>query len=102
MRLPIGTVILGLIAHRHLASVRANPHFRRTLLVLLAAGAFTSASSLFYLYAVALAGAARAATLSAIAPVFAAPLAVLFLRERLSARVGFGTILSVCGVWLVV
>ena len=32
---------------------------------------------------------------------FAAPLAVLLLGERLSPKVGVGTLLTIVGIWLV-
>ncbi|HEV8635891.1 MAG TPA: EamA family transporter [Chloroflexota bacterium] len=41
------------------------------------------------------------AALSSTAPIFAAPLAALFLGERLSPRIGAGTVLSILGIWLV-
>ena len=47
------------------------------------------------------AGAAKAAALSSTAPMFAAPLAVILLAERLSPKVGLGTLLTSVRIWLV-
>ena len=55
-----------------------------------------------WLFGLRYAGAAKAATLSSTAPVFAAPLAVLFLGERLTPQVGVGILLTIAGIWLVI
>ena len=54
----------------------------------------------FFLLSVSLAGAGRAAVLTATSPLFAVPLSVLLLGERGSWRIVAGTILSVAGVIL--
>ncbi|MHB0871007.1 MAG: DMT family transporter [Chloroflexota bacterium] len=75
---------------------------RRSLVVVGLAGILSAFSSLMYLTAVLYAGAAKAATLSATAPLFGLPLSIFFLRERFSRRIAVGTLLAVLGVWLVV
>ena len=62
----------------------------------------TGVGSLLYVYAVVTAGAARTAILSATAPLLALPLSVIFLGERLTGRIGLGTVLCVGGILLVV
>ncbi len=62
----------------------------------------TAFGSLLYVYAVIEAGAARTAVLSATAPLLALPLSIIFLDERLTARIGVGTLLCVFGILLVV
>lgn len=58
--------------------------------------------SLFYIAAVQEAGAGRTAILTSTMPLFNLPLAVLFLRERVTPRVVAGTISCVLGIWLIV
>lgn len=58
--------------------------------------------SLLYIQAVQEAGAGRTAVLTSTMPLFNLPLAVLFLRERVTPRVVVGTITCVLGIWLVV
>ena len=83
-------------------SVRLTQCDRRSLLVLTAAGMFgTGLGSMLYVMGVQLAGAARTAILSSTTPLFALPLAALFLHERLTARLIGGALVSVVGIWLV-
>ena len=49
-----------------------------------------------------MAGAAKTAILASTAPVFAMPLAMLFLRERPGPRAVVGTLLAIAGIALVV
>jgi drug/metabolite transporter (DMT)-like permease len=58
--------------------------------------------SLFYIAAVQEVGAGRTAILTSTMPLFTLPLAVLFLRERVTPRVVAGTITCVLGIWLIV
>jgi DME family drug/metabolite transporter len=55
-----------------------------------------------YLVAVQQAGAAISSALATTAPLFATPLSVIFLRERLTRRNLLGMVLCVAGVWLVI
>jgi drug/metabolite transporter, DME family len=55
-----------------------------------------------YLTAVQQSGAALAATLATTAPLFATPLSVIFLKERLTRRTLLGMMLCVMGVWIVI
>lgn len=76
---------------------------RRMVLVAGVAGILgMGIGSLCFLYAIQAAGAAKTAVLSSTSPLFAAALAVLVLRERLTRAVAVGTALSVAGTWLVV
>ena len=58
--------------------------------------------SLFYIAAVQEAGAGRTAILTSTMPLFTLPLAVLFLRERVTPRIVAGTIIGIAGIWLIV
>ena len=57
--------------------------------------------SLFYVFAVQEAGAGRTAVLTSTQPLFALPLAVLFLREKITPKVVLGTALCILGIWFV-
>lgn len=61
----------------------------------------TGIGSLFFVLGVALAGAARASLLNSASPLIGVLFSWLFLHERLTRRVWFGTALAVVGVWLV-
>jgi drug/metabolite transporter (DMT)-like permease len=74
---------------------------RRTAGLLALAGLCNGLSSGLWIAGLHEAGAAKAAALSSTAPIFAAPLAALVLRERLNANVLVGTGLTVVGVALV-
>jgi transporter family protein len=47
-------------------------------------------------------GVAKTALLIATSPLFVAPLAVIFLKEKVTWRVVLGTLLCVSGIWLIV
>ena len=75
----------------------------RSFAVLFVAGALgTTGGGYLYLTSVKLAGAAKTAILASTAPVFAMPLAMLFLRERPGPRAIVGTLLAIAGIALVV
>ncbi len=57
---------------------------------------------LFFIFAVQEAGAGRTAVLVSTQPVFALPLAVLFLGEKVTLTVLLGTALCILGIWFVV
>jgi len=74
----------------------------RSAATLAAAGLLgAGAGSMLYVIAVQEAGAARTAILSSTSPLFALPLAALFLHEPITARVCLGTVITVAGIWLV-
>jgi drug/metabolite transporter (DMT)-like permease len=74
----------------------------RSVAVVAAAGLLgTGIGSVFFIYAVEHLGAAKTAFLTTSAPVFALPMGVLFLSEKLTGRELFGTALTVAGIWLV-
>ena len=90
----------GLTQRKRLREPFSN---RTTLAGIAAAGLLgTGFGSLMYVYGVAEAGAARTAVLSATAPLMGLPLSIMFLGERLTARVGLGTVLCVAGILFVI
>jgi drug/metabolite transporter (DMT)-like permease len=58
--------------------------------------------SLLFVFAVQDVGAGRTAVLVSTQPLFALPLAVLFLREKVTPKVVLGTALCILGIWFVV
>ena len=104
LRVPVGAglLMLFLLSARPRDLQRASAH-RRDLLAIAAAGIVgMAAGSLLYIYALLEAGAARSAVLSASSPLFAIPLAVLFLGEPLTKRGLVGTGVCVLGIVFVV
>ena len=61
-------------------------------------GAITAVSSVLFVTGVKLADVAVAAVLSSTAPLFAIPLGLIFLGERLTARAVLGTLVTVAGL----
>lgn len=61
----------------------------------------TGIGSVLFIYAVDDLGAARTAFLTTSAPVFALPMGVLFLSEKLSPKLLLGTAVTIAGIWLV-
>ncbi len=103
VRLPVAAALTVALALRAGHSIAPLRYGRRSFVALLVTGIFgTAAGSMLYVVAVQEAGAARTAVLSSTAPLFALPMAALFLRERITARIIAGTAVSVSGIWLVV
>ncbi len=74
----------------------------RTLCVMGAVGILgMGLGSMFFLMAIDLIGPAKTTTLSAISPVLALVMAVVFLKEKVNLRIILGVFLCVAGVWLV-
>jgi drug/metabolite transporter (DMT)-like permease len=85
-------------------SIRApsRPMSRESVAVIAAAGILgTGVGSVLFIYAVESIGAAKTAFLTTSAPLFALPMGVLFLSERLTPRELLGTVLTIGGIWLV-
>ncbi len=61
----------------------------------------TGIGSILFIYAVDSIGAAKTAFLTTSAPVFALPMGVMFLAEKLSPKLLLGTAVTVAGIWLV-
>jgi drug/metabolite transporter (DMT)-like permease len=103
IRQPVAAAILALLLVR-VGPVTPPWRLRgRTLAIVLATGILGSGlSGFFWLYSVTEIGAGRAAVLSSTSPIFAVPLALIWLREKLAARVLIGTLLSVLGIALIV
>ena len=61
----------------------------------------TGIGSILFIYSVEEIGAAKTAFLTTSAPLFALPMGVLFLSEKLTPRVLLGTGVTIAGIWLV-
>ena len=104
LRVPAGALLLTafllLVRPRDLEAALRS---RRDVLTIAGAGVSgISIASLLFVYALFEAGAARTSVLTASSPLFAMPLAVVFLGERLTRYVLAGTTLSVAGIIIVV
>jgi DME family drug/metabolite transporter len=101
IRLPAAMLVLQLLSWRSEGMGSPFRFGRRAGVMLACAGMISGVSGALWLLGVRDAGAAKAAALSSTAPIFAAPLAAIFLGEKLSRQVGLGTSLTVAGIWLV-
>jgi drug/metabolite transporter (DMT)-like permease len=61
----------------------------------------TGVGGVLFIYAVESIGAAKTAFVTTCAPVFALPMGVAFLGERLTPRILLGTAITIAGIWLV-
>ncbi len=79
-----------------------RPTTPRSLIVVAMAGILgTGLGSILFIYSVEEIGAAKTAFLTTSAPVFALPMGVLFLAEKLTPRTLVGTAVTIAGIWLV-
>ncbi|HET7342817.1 MAG TPA: DMT family transporter [Methylomirabilota bacterium] len=96
IRLPLASVLLWLTPWtRGAALLEAG---RGPLLRIGALSLVTAASSVLFVAGLKHAGVAVGAVLSSTAPLFAIPLGVIFLGERLSPAAAVGTLLAVAGI----
>lgn len=98
IRLPLASAFLWVLpwsrgAPRALARSGRSARIRIGVL-----GAMTSVSSVMFVAGVKHAGVAVASVLSSTAPMFAIPLAVVFLGERLTARALLGVAVTIAGI----
>ena len=100
IRLPLACLVLiPLALGQRQADLSSKPTAREILL-----GAFSGALSFglggfLFLVAIQYAGAGKAAVLTSCAPLFGLPLSALYLKERVTARVLWGTGLVVIGIF---
>ncbi len=95
----------GIIAPLFLGSVRRGmpkPTRKATKILLVAAFFGMAWGSLLYTYAVKMIGASVASVLGSISPLFALPISIVFLKEKVTFRSILGILLTVSGVILVV
>ncbi|MDE2696205.1 MAG: DMT family transporter [Chloroflexota bacterium] len=104
LRVPVGAALLmALLLLTRRRELESAVRRRRDMITIAGAGiAGIVIASLLFVYALFDAGAARTAVLTSTSPLFAIPLAIVFLGERLTRYVLLGTALSVVGIIVVV
>jgi len=98
IRLPLAGALLWATPWAWRSAGPLGNHGRGALWRLAALGVLTAVSSIMFVQGVRYSGVAVATVLSSTAPVFAIPLGVLFLGERLTPTAVAGTILALIGI----
>ena len=102
IRLPVAAVVGILVTQWQGGAAMWNGYNRKNLPQLIALAMYsTGIGMIVWTLTVDYAGAARAALLNTTAPLIGAPLAVIFLHERVTPKVAVGTLLAVWGVWMI-
>jgi len=105
LRIPAASVAvfatMALTRRRPPALPSPSSNARAVGIVALAGVLGTGVGSILFIYAVEHLGAARTAFLTTSAPLFALPMGMLFLSEKLTRRVVLGTGVTIMGIWLV-
>jgi drug/metabolite transporter (DMT)-like permease len=102
IRVAVGSVAFVPVMGFVFAQGMPLPPRRATKYVAIAALFGMAIGSLLYVTAVKFAGAAITAVLSSTAPLFAVPISVLLLKERMTRPAAIGTIATIIGVVLVI
>jgi drug/metabolite transporter (DMT)-like permease len=102
-RMTLGALLLmTIVAARHRGFARVRKYPARSLLVVGASSVVGLAGgSLLFIMAVKHASAGRAAVLTATAPLFAVPMARVFLGERAAPRLIIGVLLCLAGITVI-
>jgi drug/metabolite transporter (DMT)-like permease len=103
LRIPAASIaVVATIALIHDPERPLRPMTRRSMGIVALAGLIgTAIGSVLFIYAVENIGASRTAFITTSAPVFALPMGVVFLAERITPRILLGTALTIVGIWLV-
>jgi drug/metabolite transporter (DMT)-like permease len=102
IRITVGSVFLLPIFI--IARKRGMPKpTKRASKIVLVAGFFgMGIGSILYVCTVAITGAAVTSIIAASAPLFALPLAIFYLKEKITPLILLGTMFTVLGIWLVI
>jgi drug/metabolite transporter (DMT)-like permease len=100
IRLPLASMVLWMTPWARSAPRELALSSRGARVRIAALGALTSVSSVMFVAGVTHAGVAVASVLSSTAPMFAIPLAVIFLNERVTPRALLGIALTLAGIIL--
>jgi drug/metabolite transporter (DMT)-like permease len=100
VRVPLVGALLWVAAKRGNVLPRRSQFGPHAMWAIVGTGVMSVTATAFFLESVALAGAGRAAVLSATSPLFAVPFSIAFLGERGTWRLAAGTLSSVVGVIL--
>src|SRR5438445_128513 len=98
IRLPIASMVLWLTPWARPVPRTFAKSSRAVQIRLVILGAITSVTSVMFVTGVKHAGVAVASVLSSTAPMFAIPLAVIFLDERITLRAFLGIVLTLAGI----
>ncbi len=102
-RFPIAAIVLTLLVLRWRDTSIWQSYNRSSLPTLIGISLLSvGLGSIFWILSIEYAGAARSALINAMAPLLGVPLAIIFLRERVTLKVALGTCLAVLGVGLVI
>ena len=100
IRLPVASMVLWMTPWARSVPGAFAKSGRSVQVRIVILGAITSVSSVMFVAGVKHAGVAVASVLSSTAPMFAIPLAVVFLDERLTFRALLGIVLTLAGIIL--
>ena len=102
LRVPAaGIVLMGLTAISQKSDLRRRVISKRDHIILFFAGILgAGAATILFIFAIQEVGAGRAAVTTAIAPVFAVFLGVVFLKEKLNKKIFFGVLVASAGIIL--
>jgi drug/metabolite transporter (DMT)-like permease len=98
IRLPLASALLWLTPWTRGAATALRDGGRGPLLCIGVLSVVTAASSVLFVASLKYAGVAVGAVLSSTAPLFAIPLGVMFLGERVSATMILGAVIAVAGI----
>jgi len=98
IRLPVASMVLWLTPWARPVPRTFAKSSRAVQIRIVILGAITSVSSVMFVAGVKHAGVAVASVLSSTAPMFAIPLAVIFLDERITLRAFLGIVLTLAGI----
>lgn len=103
IRLPVVTLILSVLVWQREGMPELTRLNRRQVTRAAVAGILEQDVGMVLSFmAIQMIGVAKTALLRATSPLFVAPLAVIFLKEKMTWRVVLGTLLCVSGIWLIV
>jgi drug/metabolite transporter (DMT)-like permease len=100
---PVAVLLLAATYRGSPAASRSGRYRLRDIAGAAIVGVFgMGIASLLYVSAIQDVGASRTAILTATVPLFALPLAVVFLKERVTAKVVVGTLVCMAGIWFII
>ena len=102
IRLPVAALATALFTHRQFGlRVWRGYNWKSLPMLVLLAIYSTGIGMIVWTLTVDYAGAARASLINTAAPLIGVPLSALFLKERVTAKIAVGTLLSVVGIWMI-
>jgi drug/metabolite transporter (DMT)-like permease len=105
IRILLASLVLTLLTmlRSKTITIKLNQYSSSTLLLIAAAGILTyGIAGVAFVLAIQLIGAGKSVLLTTTAPLFALPLAIIFLKERPAKATFLGVVICICGVYFVV